>query len=214
MSQTTQTGLLYLQGADVEQHFFSDAELPFWQESNFRYLSGGVYRFVLDLFYTVVPVRLVTRIANGGKVVRELQRNGMSLRLPPSVDTKPRSSPSFRQRLGLQGYERPGRAEIVCGGSRVATTFNMTCMLFVKEPTLQDAIWNGQPVTLQDLRNTYQVMEARGEGKGRGSGALYSAPMPRDLKRTIRAPVVKKNRWTRSSGRTTSAPKSPPSWRC
>lgn len=36
----TRTTLLWMRGADVEQHFFSDAELPFWQESNFRYLSG------------------------------------------------------------------------------------------------------------------------------------------------------------------------------
>eukprot|EP00055_Hartaetosiga_balthica_P004124 m.10239 g.10239 ORF g.10239 m.10239 type:complete len:583 (+) comp3636_c1_seq1:59-1807(+) len=36
--------LFFLQGANTQTHFFSDSELPFWQESNFRYVSGGYER--------------------------------------------------------------------------------------------------------------------------------------------------------------------------
>jgi hypothetical protein len=36
---TQRTALAFLEAAVATQHFFSDAELPFWQESNFRYLS-------------------------------------------------------------------------------------------------------------------------------------------------------------------------------
>ncbi|EGD79952.1 peptidase M24 [Salpingoeca rosetta] len=36
--------LLFLQGGDVQLHFFADTERTFWQESNFRYLSGGYER--------------------------------------------------------------------------------------------------------------------------------------------------------------------------
>lgn len=37
--------------------------------------------------------------------------------------------------------------------------FKLECMLFVKQPTLQDTIWNGKPVTLDELRTIYQVRQ-------------------------------------------------------
>ena len=80
------------------------------------------------------------------------------------------------------GYERPGRAELVCGGVRVSNRdFNLTCMLFVKEPTLEDAIWNGQPVTLQELRATYQVW-----ARGVNHVGAAAARLPPFLLRTAR----------------------------
>eukprot|EP00049_Salpingoeca_infusionum_P001046 m.44615 g.44615 ORF g.44615 m.44615 type:complete len:552 (+) comp10842_c0_seq1:35-1690(+) len=91
------TLVAFLRGLSSEQHVFSDAEQQFWQESNFRYLSGG--------------------------------------------------------------YERAGEAWLLCGFARetLQNPFTVNCSVYATQPTVQDAIWNGGALTLQELRQLYQL---------------------------------------------------------